>query len=226
MVVGLMDKNYSKTIEEIVENRPARVFIKTALKDIFIISSRWDFLTLLLICLVSGIVSYKVAFARETVEFMLKMCGHLLEIQLALFSCIFAVYSILLAFLSDEYMKRLAKISANGKVSSLTQYTTYYESILFLYFINISVTALLLFACLLSSDVSLTSNLEKDNAIAFIGLFIYFSFSFRVFYEIKSTIYNTVILFRYSIAYRFLAFAKEDEENEKSSQKKVDEVKD
>ena len=200
MVVGLMDKNYSKTIEEIIENRPARVFIKTALKDIFIISSRWDFLTLLLICLVSGIVSYKVAFARETVEFMLKMCGHLLEIQLALFSCIFAVYSILLAFLSDEYMKRLA--------------------------INISVTALLLFACLLSSDVSLTSNLEKDNAIAFIGLFIYFSFSFRVFYEIKSTIYNTVILFRYSIAYRFLAFAKEDEENEKSSQKKVDEVKD
>lgn len=220
-----MDKNYSRIIEDIIVNRPARAFIKKAINEIFIINSRLDFIVLLLICLIGGVVSYKVTFALDTVNLVSKLCGHLLEIQLVMFSCIFAVYSIVLAFLSDEYMKCLAKITVNDGISSLVQYTTYYESILFLYFINITATALLLlFSCFVPIDASLTSNLFKDNILAFLGLFIYFSFSFRIFYEIKSTVYNTVILFRYSIAYRFLSFAKEDEKNEQSLENKVDEV--
>lgn len=56
----------------------------------------------------------------------------------------------------------------------------------------------------------LTPYLYVDNALASIGLLVYFSFTFRVFYEMKSTIYNTIVLFRTSIAYKFIDFRIED----------------
>lgn len=213
-----MGKDYSHTIEEIIEKSPARVFIKRALKGIIPAKNVWECSIFVFMCLAGAFVSYKVAFVPETVELVSKLCGHLIEIQLALFSCIFAVYSILLAFLSNDYMKRLSKIKGTDGTSSLKQYTTYYESVLFLYFINIAATgALLLATDFLPVDASLTMALDFDNELAFLGLFLYFSFSFRVFYEIKSTIYNTIILFRYSIADRFMSFANEDEANNNGS---------
>ena len=213
-----MDKDYSHTIEEIIEKNPARVFIKRALKGIIPTKNVWECTIFVFLCLAGALVSYKVAFVPETVELVSKLCGHLIEIQLALFSCVFAVYSILLAFLSNDYMKRLSKIKGTDGTSSLKQYTTYYESVLFLFFVNIAATgALLLATDFLPVDASLTTTLNFENKLAFFGLFLYFSFSFRVFYEIKSTIYNTIILFRYSIVYRFMSFANEDEANNNDS---------
>ena len=50
-------------------------------------------------------------------------------------------------------------------------------------------------------------------------LLIYYTFSLRVIYELKSTIYNTVLLFRASLAYKILSFV---EENKKSEEKNDD----
>ncbi len=98
-----------------------------------------------------------------------------------------------------------------------TKSLTYYESVLFLYFINIGLSGILiLLTDCLPTDVRLTSNLLFDNSLASIMLMLYFVFSFRVFYEVKSTIYNTVVLFRASIAYRFLDFSVEDNDDDKN----------
>lgn len=55
----------------------------------------------------------------------------------------------------------------------------------------------------ISGDMVLVGNYIKDTAL----MILYFTFSFRVFYEVKSTIYNTIVLFRASIAYKFIDFS-------------------
>lgn len=59
----------------------------------------------------------------------------------------------------------------------------------------------------LPSDFRLTTNWLFDCLFATALMILYFTFSFRVFYEVKSTIYNTIVLFRASIAYKFIDFS-------------------
>lgn len=212
-----MKNDFFKTVEEFKETQPAKILIISALKEIFPSSKNW-FSTVVSVIL-AAVVAIKVGFAPETVYLVSKICGYLIEVQLAIFGCVFAVYSILLAFLSDGYMKRLARVPAKNKTSLLKQSIIYYESVLFLYFINIGLSGILLISMdIIPQEARLTSNLLLDSIMASIGLFLYYAFSFRVFYEVKSTIYNTILLFRASIAYRFLDFAVEDQEAEGTSE--------
>lgn len=48
-------------------------------------------------------------------------------------------------------------------------------------------------------------------------LLIYYTFSLRVIYELKSTIYNTVLLFRASLAYKILSFVEENKTSEEKN---------
>lgn len=201
-----MQKDFFHTIQEFKTTEPAQKLILSALKEIIPTEgNRFAFL----ISLALGIfVSLSVGFADETVELLSQICDKLISVQLAIFGCIFTVYSILLAFLSDGYMKRLANIPISDKTSMLKQSVTYYESVLFLYFINTGISgALCLITCCINPDARLTPNLLLDNSLASVFLLIYFTFSFRVFYEVKSVIYNTIVLFRASIAYKFIDFS-------------------
>ena len=155
------------------------------------------------------VVAIIIGYSAETVVLLAGALNTLIGVQLGIFGCIFAVYSIILAFLSDSYMKKLAEIPITNKAKSmLTQSTTYYESVLFLYFINIGLTGISLILCnCLPSDFRLTTNWLFDCLFATALMILYFTFSFRVFYEVKSTIYNTIVLFRASIAYKFIDFS-------------------
>lgn len=211
----LVNDSYFKTIKEFREMKPAHKLIADAMKELLPTKgNRFGFLLSLFVAIIFAVI---IGFSKETVEILSKTADVLLNVQLAVFGCIFAVYSILLAFLSDGYMKRLGKIEAEGKTSILKQSTTYYESVLFLYFINIGLTGIvtLLTNCL-SPTFRLTENIYFDTGLATVLLLTYFFFSFRVFYELKSTIYNTIVLFRASIAYRFIDYAvEENDENPK-----------
>ncbi|MCR4962871.1 MAG: hypothetical protein K6B40_03190 [Firmicutes bacterium] len=212
-----MKNVFFKTVEEFRETQSAKLLIITALREIVPSSQNW--FSALLSIILAAVVAFKVGFAPETVDLTSKICGRLIEIQLAIFGCVFAVYSILLAFLSDGYMKRLAKVPDKDKTSFLKRSITYYESVLFLFFINIGLSGVLLIIMdILPPDARLTSNLLLDSLMASVGLLLYYAFSFRVFYEVKSTIYNTIVLFRASIAYRFLDFAIEESEVEDDSE--------
>lgn len=204
-----MDENYVDTIDEFKLPPPACKLIAKAIKEILPSKGNWFGF---IISVVTGMFfAVVVGFSPDTVLLLSEFSDKLIAVQLALFGCIFTVYSILLAFLNDGYMKRLSRIKLKNKTSMLKTSVSYYESVLFLYFINIGITGVLMLASsCLDPSMRLTPYLYVDNALASIGLLVYFSFTFRVFYEMKSTIYNTIVLFRTSIAYKFIDFRIED----------------
>lgn len=217
-----MKDSYFNAIKEFRETQPAHKLLLCSLKEIMPTKgNRIGFALSFIVAVGFAII---VGCSDDTVELLSNTANILMNVQLAVFGCVFAVYSILLAFLSDGYMKRLAKINVDGTTSLLKQSTTYYESVLFLYFINIGITELvnILTVCL-DPSFRLSANLAFDTGLSIFLLSIYFTFSFRVFYELKSTIYNTIVLFRASIAYRFIDFAvngDSDDTNNREEDKK------
>lgn len=204
-----MDENYVDAINEFKSPPPARKLITKAIKEILPSKGNWFGFVL---SVITGVFfAAAVGFSSDTILLLSEFSDKLIAVQLALFGCIFTVYSILLAFLNDGYMKRLSRIKVENKTSMLKTGVSYYESVLFLYFINIGLTGVLMLASsCLDPSMRLTPYLYVDNTLASIGLLVYFTFTFRVFYEMKSTIYNTIVLFRTSIAYKFIDFCNED----------------
>ena len=153
------------------------------------------------------VLSFILATSEETVSLSQNICGILMDVQIAIFGCIFAVYSILLAFLSDSYVERLLRIDYHSKSSYLQASTRYYESALLIYFVAIlfSLTCKLLLECMPKYYV-LTSNHMFNEILAGILLFVYFLYSIRTIYELKSIITNTLLLFRTSIQFKILGF--------------------
>ena len=156
------------------------------------------------------VLCYILAASEATVSLSQNICGILLDVQIAIFGCIFAVYSILLAFLSDSYVERLLSIDYHNKSSYLQASTRYYESALLIYFVAIllSLTCKLLLECMPDYYV-LTSNHKLNETLAGILLFAYFLYSIRTIYELKSIIANTLLLFRTSIQFKILSFKDE-----------------
>lgn len=207
------EDRYFSTIEEFNKHTPAKKMIITALKEISPTKGNtFGFILSFVIGLAFAII---IGVDNDTVTITLSIVGILLNVLLAIFGSLFAVYSILLAFLNDSYIKKLSVIKYNSGTSFLKTSTTYYESILFLYFIALGITGvLLLFLNCIKIDFILTKSLAFNNICASILLTLYFTFVFRVFYELKSTIYNTVVLFRASIAYKILALIPREEEGQ------------
>ena len=159
------------------------------------------------------VLSFILATSEETVSLTQNICGILMDVQIAIFGCIFAVYSILLAFLSDSYVERLLRIDYHSKSSYLQASTRYYESALLIYFVAIllSLTCKLLLECMPEYYV-LTSNHKLNETLAGILLFAYFLYSIRTIYELKSIIANTLLLFRTSIQFKILGFKEKPSE--------------
>ena len=155
-------------------------------------------------------LSIILATSEKTVSLSQNICGILMDVQLSIFGCIFAVYSILLAFLSDSYVKRLLRIDYHEKSSYLEASTRYYESALLIYLVAIllSLTCKLLLECI-PEDYALTNNHLLNEFMAFTLLLVYFLFSIRTIYELRSIITNTLLLFRTSIQYKILDFSSE-----------------
>lgn len=149
--------------------------------------------------------------SEETVSLAGNLCGILLDVQIAIFGCIFAVYSILLAFLSDDYIKKLVRIGYRDHTSYLKASTRYYEAALFIYFvaIGLSLTYKLIIECMPQYYV-LTDNNQANELLAGVALSIYFVYSIRAVYELKSIVGNTLLLFRTSIQFRILSFENDE----------------
>lgn len=207
----MSEEKYFSTIDEFIKETPAKKMIAHAFKEI---APNKDNLCAFAISLVLGIFfAYIVGFNENTVKMLLAIVGILLNILVGVFGYLFTVYSILLAFLGDSYIKELSKINGCDGISYLKSSTTYYESVLFLYFIGLAITGVLsLFLNCIENDWVLTPNLIVNNGLAILLLSLYFSFIFRIIYELKSTIYNTIVLFRQSIAYKILIIVKKEKE--------------
>lgn len=155
------------------------------------------------------------ASAEGTVSLTEKICDIFLTVQLSVFGCILTVYSIMLALVSDNYVKKMVRIRADSQTSYLRRSIDYYENAMYLYFLAIATSLVLkvLLICL-PDTFRLTKYLLVDEMLAGILLTAYFTFSFRTFYEVKSIIGNTALLFRASIAFRIIGFRDENEKVE------------
>lgn len=166
---------------------------------------------------VGGIVlAWIIGSSVDTVQMTDTICTVFLEIHVAVFGCILAAYSILLAFLDDKYIKKLLRINYEGNANYLKAGTEYFESAMYIYVVGIllSLGVKLIVICM-PDDFVLTCN-NMLNEILATGLLLgYLTYAIRATYEIKSVVANTATLFGGSLAFRIQAFASDsDEEDE------------
>lgn len=198
--------DYQTALEDFQDDNPVWRQIWTAIVTEFMPNKRNWFGTVFSFTL-GLILTYIVVQSVETVSLTGTICGILLDVEIALFGCVFSVYSILLAFLSDNYVKKLLQIDYHGQTSYLRRSTRYYEAALFIYFVAIGLSLIckLIVECLPQNFI-LTNSDCLNEILAGLLLYVYFSYSLRAIYELKSIIGNTLLLFRASIQYKILAF--------------------
>lgn len=209
------NKKYFSSIEEFNKTSPAYKMIINSLKEL--LPTKGNKFGFFFSVIIGFILAYIIGTSQNTVSILDKVSYNLMGALLALFGCVFSVYSIILAFLSDSYIKKLCEIDYDKNSTYLKQSTSYYESVLLLFFIAIILDLVLM--VLMNSlpvDYTLTKNDFTNTILAIGSLGICFSYIFRVIYEIKSTIYNTIVLFRASIAYKLLGFVEEENEKNKN----------
>ena len=213
--------NYQTAIEEFQDERPVWKQIWAAIITEFTpdkknwFGAAFSFVLALILTII-------IARSEETVSLAGKICGILLDVEIALFGCVFAVYSILLAFLSDEYVKKLLEIDYYRQTNYLRKSTKYYEAALFIYFVAIGISLVykLTIECMPQNFALINSELANE-IVARVLLFPYFAYSLRTIYELKSIVGNTLLLFRASIQYKIIAFVKEDKEEKRKAEEGV-----
>lgn len=202
--------DYLKAMEEFLDNRKIWEQILGHIKNELFPDKR-NWLVFMFSLLFGVVLALIVGLGNQTVVLAQEISTIFLDVQIALFGCIFAVYSILLAFLSDKYVKKLLKIDYNQQSSYLSRSTRYYEAALLIYFVSIilSLCIKIILVCI-PEDFLLTSNMVINEVLASMLLAVYFVFSVRVICELKSVVANTLLLFRSSIAFKIQSFSEED----------------
>lgn len=202
--------NYKDAIEKFSSIPKSKYMIREALKEIAPKKDNW---VVFWVSLISAFVlSFKLCRSETVISDLMPVLNIILQMILGIFGCLFAVYAIILAFLNDSYIKFLAT-TKREKICELYINIKYFESIIYLYFVGIVLTlGTMILAHLFTDDFRLFSNIYIDNAITFLPLFLYYLYIARIILELKSTIYNTIALFRISIAFKLVTFENEEEE--------------
>ncbi len=208
-----MPGRFYPTMREMSERTSAKALIIKAFAEIKPDKKNWVVFAISII--LSILMSLVCGLSADTVKLTYQLVEILLDVQIALLTSIFAIYSILLAFFSDAFIKKLALVDGKReKVSFLKSSTEYYESALFLFFVASMVSLVLkMLLSIMIDDYILTSSNVLNAILAISAIFLYFLFSFRVILETKSIIFNTIILFRYSLGYRLSEFDAEEEKD-------------
>ena len=213
---------YFSTIEEFINDITADKMIKNAFNEIK--PTKKNKHSTIIIIIVSLFFSFIVGISHNTVSIFLSIVESIMSVLLGIFGIIFTAYSIILAFLNDSYLKALSEIKEN-EISYLKKSTTYYESVLFLYFIGVILNVLILiFIKCIDADYVISNNNALNTTLAIILLSTYFIYIIRIIYELKSTIYNTITLFRANISYKLIEFA-EKEKKQEAIRNKKEEIK-
>lgn len=206
-----MNKKYLSVIKELTGISNSNYLIIDSFKSIKITKN--NIISSSIVLLISVFLAIFASISEDTVSFSEKAGELFLNVQLAILGSVLAVYSILLAFFSEQFVKRLAALKEkNSTESVLLQYIKYFENVLCLSFVGICLSVVLKLVCdIMSDDYRMFSNNNINVLISTILLTLFISFQLRVIYEIKSLIFNTISLFRLSFAYTFTALSKEDD---------------
>ena len=208
--------DYSAAAATLQEDRPVWKLVFASIKQ-ELCPNRKNWFGFAFSVVIGGAVAVIIGTADNTVTLSIKVSEIFLDIQVAIFGCVFGVYSILLAFLSDSYIKKLLKVEYKDRKNYLKASTEYYGAALFIYFVAIIISLVLnIFLNCMPVDFIMPWSHFTNELVASFLLMIYLTYSIRVIYELKSVIGNTLLLFRTSLIYKIQSFT--DEKNESATQ--------
>ena len=202
----------NKAFSELIKENSSWQLIKDAFKEIKPERNKESIVFIIISLLISGIT----AFSTNTVQIFTESVDKLFDVQLAIFGIAFTAFSIILTFSDDNFIKRLSEVECVDQ-TYLTRITKYYCNSLFLYFIaSVLSLIILLFMNTMNNDFYLFSSHILNNTLAFLLIDIYYWFSLRVIWELKSVIYNTYSILKYRILDNIHQISKKEQTQEKA----------
>ena len=139
------------------------------------------------------------------IKVQLNIVSKILDLELAIFSVLFTIYSIVLIFLSDDFidvMVNITKTNTDKEESFFEGYLSYLGHVLFIYFMGLIFTILLFFSLTVLDRMKPEISLTCLMYFAYFVYFVYFIFSSRIIWELQSVIYNVISIFRMSLSVR------------------------
>ncbi|GHV34203.1 hypothetical protein FACS18949_09820 [Clostridia bacterium] len=208
-----MSGKHLRTIEETLGGISAAKMIKSSFSEFS--PRKGNILGLIISFIVGILLSVFIAMSPQTVELATHTIEIAFNIILPIFVSLITVYAILLSFLNEHFIEKLSEIDYKDGRSQLINSIEAYEHELFLYFIALALSGIVrIVVNFIPLDFTLTANHLLNNVLAMILLTIYLVFVARVFYELKSVLFNTIFLFRANVSYKLLHIV---EENNKKS---------
>lgn len=140
---------YDRSLDEFIRKFQPKDIIKNAIREIVPNKRNWKSFCILVI--ISIILSLAVAFNKNTISIVSNIANKMIDIQLAVFGSVLAIYSIILVLLDDEFTKLLAKLEDSEKENKteLNKSIQYMESVLYLYLFGLMTSVFIYFVCLL-----------------------------------------------------------------------------
>lgn len=141
-------------------------------------------------------LAYYVSCAPDTIPITLKIADVVLTTQLAIFGCFMAAYTFAITYMTDDYMKLLHNISY-GNSTYLAVVTSYLRTFSFAYVIGIISSFLVkIMLAVLEDCFVLFTNDTLNVVTSTVLLSLYFVYSIRLIFELKSLVHNiTIVLF-------------------------------
>lgn len=156
--------------------------------------------TCAIVSIVSLALSFLVLFAQNPIHDFAAFNSVIMNAQLVMTGIILAVYSIIFSIFSNQATLDLSK---SDDIQLVARRLKYYQSALFLFFIasifSISVGCIAEGSVL--TELPIHSRLSD---LIFVVVLFYFWFQFRVLFELKSVIFNTVELVKYCIVMQLI----------------------
>ena len=181
-------------LEEYSHHKKALFYVKNSIKELFFDKSNY-YITPLSVFL-GGLLAVYVSIAPETIAITLKIADIVLTTQLGIFACFMAAYTFVMTYMSEEYMKLLHD-TPYGESTYLAKVTAYLRMFSFVYSIGVIYSFLTkVFLTILDDSFVMFTNNTYNVITSTIALFIYFVYSIRLIFELKSLVHNiTIVLF-------------------------------
>lgn len=202
--------NYSETLDEfkfeLGDTSSKR--IKIAFEELKL--NKTNIIPSMIILILSLVLSGFIVYQEESVKLIIEIASIILGVNISIFGCVFAVYAIIVSLMSDEYMKTLASIK-HSKESYLRKEVSYFNNILFLYFIGMVSSGIFNISFKIFENYNIYEKItfvdpNIFNHILFLLISLYLIYNFRIFYEIKSLIFNAIIFLEMNVIIRFNGF--------------------
>lgn len=204
-----MDDRVINNIKEIANNGLLKGILRESLVEIK--PTKKNIVQYLFATIISAVTSYFIIYKSNTVESMRFAVDIINNTALAFVAIIFGTYAIFQALMTDSVVKALLK----SEVNLLNISNKSFLNLVLLYVWEIILNVVILIALnIMPVEFCLFSNIHLSSIVATLLCFVYFAYSFLIFYEIKNFTVNLYRMFSVYNVYHSLDVIKEQEDEE------------